>query len=330
MIGQTRKTFQLFVRTFMKPFLFKNGVKVEKYEKESGPFIEEFPRGAYSTSRTVEFDSVVALQEHIDRLGKSLDINCLAMSCNVMIKDQFQEIPKTLTPLCESKSFKEILMKNFHQTFTKENIEYKITILITWNNDKTSYDIYLHYSALPPLPKPPIIVEVIPGSRTHIKAKDSEWTRYRKYIEGMKKDPKSNEIVLVDHEGNLYEGLSSNFFVFQNDKLYTAFEGILFGTIMKIVLEVCQEMSIEVVKSPPKLKDIDSWQEVCISSTSRLLLPIDGLYVHETKAYFDGIHIPEKEDLVSNVKRFTFNKTKTVDLLNEVIKKLKENGTKIE
>lgn len=247
-----------------------------------------------------------------------------------MINDQFHEIPSSLTPICDAKSLKEILLTDLKKTFTKDNIEYKITILITWNDDKSHYDIYMHYSALPNLPKPPITIEVIPGSRTHIKAKDSEWARYRKAIEKMKKDPKSNEVVLVDHDGNMYEGLSSNFFVLQNDKLYTAFDGILFGTIMKIVLEVCKEKNIEVVKSPPLLKDINSWQEVCISSTSRLLLPVDVIYVHETKAYFDGVHFPDKDSLVSEVKKYTFNKSKTLELLNEVIKKLKENGTKIE
>lgn len=73
MIGQT-KLLSKFVRSFMKPFLFKNGVKVEKYEKDAGDFIEEYPRGAYSSSRTVEFDSIVALQEHIERLGKKSNL----------------------------------------------------------------------------------------------------------------------------------------------------------------------------------------------------------------------------------------------------------------
>ena len=42
--------------------------------------------------------------------------------------------------------------------------------------------------------------------------------------------------------------------------MHTAGEGVLEGTVRRLLLEVCAREDIPVVLSPPNLNDIDSWQ----------------------------------------------------------------------
>ena len=55
-------------------------------------------------------------------------------------------------------------------------------------------------------------------------------------------------------------------------------DGVLEGTVRRLLLEVCEREGIAVVLAPPTLADAGTWEGALISSTSRLLLPIDELY----------------------------------------------------
>ena len=75
----------------------------------------------------------------------------------------------------------------------------------------------------------------------------------------------------------MYEGLSSNFFVIRSDgSLQTApIDSVLVGTVMKRALNdwKCSEIVFE----HPKISEIDTWKGAFITSTSRLILPIDKI-----------------------------------------------------
>lgn len=52
--------------------------------------------------------------------------------------------------------------------------------------------------------------------------------------------PDVNEVVMMDGDGHLYEGLSSNFFVVENDTIVTAPpQYVLSGTIASMVRKGC-------------------------------------------------------------------------------------------
>jgi len=73
----------------------------------------------------------------------------------------------------------------------------------------------------------------------------------------------------------IYEGLSSNFYVIQQGSLFVAPEGtILQGTVMKLVLEACVSLGIPIVRAVPSLRTLNEWSGCFISSTTRLALPI--------------------------------------------------------
>eukprot|EP00877_Chromochloris_zofingiensis_P005400 jgi/Chrzof1/14861/Cz09g18230.t1 len=115
--------------------------------------------------------------------------------------------------------------------------------------------------------------------RHNAKAKDSEWVLQRQGLE-QQKPADVNEVVLSTPEGHIMEGLTSNFFVLQGGSVVTADEGVLSGTVRELVLEVCLEQGIPVVLQPPCIHDIDHWQGAFISSTSRLMLPVDEIQYH--------------------------------------------------
>jgi branched-subunit amino acid aminotransferase/4-amino-4-deoxychorismate lyase len=62
---------------------------------------------------------------------------------------------------------------------------------------------------------------------------------------------------------------------------------VLEGTVRRLVLEVCARHEVPVSLSPPSLADLPRWQAALISSTSRLLLPIDWVGVPAEGQPFD-------------------------------------------
>jgi hypothetical protein len=67
----------------------------------------------------------------------------------------------------------------------------------------------------------------------------------------------------------------------QDGVVYTAGSGVLEGTVRRLVLEVCATNGIPVSVTAPRLSDIDQWDGAFLTSTSRLVLPIDYVQVPE-------------------------------------------------
>ncbi|PSC76550.1 class IV [Micractinium conductrix] len=144
-------------------------------------------------------------------------------------------------------------------------------------------DVYVHVAPLPPRPAPPVRVVMRGQPRQNAAAKDSEWVRQRKAIE-QELPPDVNEAVLVGADGALFEGLTSNVFAVMDGAVHTAGEGILAGSVREVVLQVARREGIPVVLEPPRLSDLPRWEGCMISSTSRLLLPVDEASVHPEAA----------------------------------------------
>jgi branched-subunit amino acid aminotransferase/4-amino-4-deoxychorismate lyase len=111
-----------------------------------------------------------------------------------------------------------------------------------------------------------------------------------------------NEVVLVDEQGLVYEGLSSNVLALDSTgTLWTApSETVLTGTVLQLVLSVCEASHIPVERLCPTV-DLLCRSSVLISSTSRLALPVEKMYL------LDGtvVTLPFSDmakDLVGKVK----------------------------
>ena len=147
----------------------------------------------------------------------------------------------------------------------------------------------------------------LPSRGDNPQAKVASWTRLRKNLENPEtyKPAGVAEVLLVrptterrHEEGvaaitglELLEGLSSNFFVLYNNEeedettltLRTAHYGVLHGYVRHLVLDVAEtfDCGIRVSHEPILLQDVHRWKEAFITSSSRLIVPISRLLLHD-------------------------------------------------
>lgn len=91
-----------------------------------------------------------------------------------------------------------------------------------------------------------------------------------------------NEVLLMDNQQRLYEGMASNFLVVKDGiVLCASLDHILLGSILKIVIKVCQKHNILFKWEFPELEDAKQgkWEGCFLTSTSRLLLPIETIII---------------------------------------------------
>ncbi len=127
------------------------------------------------------------------------------------------------------------------------------------------------------LPDPPSYCSVLAvnaSTRSNPGIKATSWIRERQTLVALKGE-KYNEVLLVNNEGLIYEGLSSNFGVIKAGCLLTAPDSVVLpGTVMQLVKQSCNALGIPVIEQCPNIEDVHSWQAAFITSTSRLLLPV--------------------------------------------------------
>lgn len=84
-----------------------------------------------------------------------------------------------------------------------------------------------------------------------------------------------HEGILVNRQGCVTEGSSSNLFVVQNDTLLTApADEVLAGVTQLEVLKLAARLQIAVERRPLPLAEQHRWQEAFLTSTSRHVLPL--------------------------------------------------------
>ena len=103
-------------------------------------------------------------------------------------------------------------------------------------------------------------------------SKSSEWMHRRRALEKAQPDG-VYETFLLDPCGNLLEGASSNVYVLQDRELYTASAGVLAGVSRMIVMQVCRNL-VSLRLEAPNIDDIDDFDEVFLSSSSRGIIPV--------------------------------------------------------
>lgn len=89
------------------------------------------------------------------------------------------------------------------------------------------------------------------------------------------------ETILLDENGALLEGMTSNFYALLADELYTAAAGILPGIAQQLVLEVAPQI-IPVRRAALNVRDLECIEEAFITSSSRGVIPvveIDGVRI---------------------------------------------------
>ncbi len=82
------------------------------------------------------------------------------------------------------------------------------------------------------------------------------------------------EHVIVDRDGFLREGTSSNFYGVSGGRLRTAGEGVLAGVTRGIVYELARALEIEVDRAAMHESELASLDEACLTSSTRGVVPI--------------------------------------------------------
>ncbi|WP_054521493.1 aminotransferase class IV [Thermanaerothrix daxensis] len=90
----------------------------------------------------------------------------------------------------------------------------------------------------------------------------------------LKAHPRVNEILMVNPEGEILEGLSSNFFAVQEGHILTAGHGVLQGVTRSLVIEIAQRAGYPLLFRAIKIDELSGLEEAFITSSSRGVLPL--------------------------------------------------------
>lgn len=142
--------------------------------------------------------------------------------------------------------------------------------------------------ALPDLLTEVISKDEIPDRHICPNAKISSWSSKRRPLEQKETfmpDGVGEVLLLQQVKGtqafHVLEGLTSNFFaIYKDGTIRTANDGILYGYVRHLVLKVAEEHGLKVnITHPILLEEACEWEECFITSSSRLIYPIEKVLI---------------------------------------------------
>lgn len=215
---------------------------------------EQIPGGVYSTFRTYRKTKALHLQHHFLRLESSATI--LGEKLNLDEKNLRQAMRRVLTPLPDQ--------------------DYRLRLSISLGGEKP--EIYLSLEVLHTLPPEVYLAgtKVITLTGIERKSPKAKATAFIHAADPIRKRLPAgvNEAVMIDRQGVLLEGLSSNFFAIREGKVRTAGEGVLEGITRAMVLEGVSGLGIPIEMRGVTKNDLPDLEECFITSASRGVLPV--------------------------------------------------------
>jgi branched-chain amino acid aminotransferase len=210
------------------------------------------PDGAYTTLRTYKGRKALRLEDHFNRLEDS------ARQAGVQIELDRVRLRQALRQLIGHNS---------------PGGDCRIRVVL--DLEAAPGDLYLVREPLK-VPHPEAYQTGVAAITTtlHRDNPAAKLTAFIQHASGVSLPPGVNEALMVDPAGSILEGLSSNFYVLLEGKLWTAGEGVLAGITRRLVLEEAQAAGIDVHFEAPAVEAIPRLLEAFITSTSRAVLPV--------------------------------------------------------
>ncbi|RUO96217.1 hypothetical protein BC936DRAFT_142411 [Jimgerdemannia flammicorona] len=239
------------------------------------------------------------LASHIDRIVNSLRLMTFTDQSPDTEASEPESVTRALAPFRNRQTVEQLVvpmlktgLKKYYEVDENGDLETKVSVVVAYSFEVCMvmslqfigvayYESRVRFAAhFSPLSAPlsgRVAVEVDGEPRKVAGAKDSQWVRDRLELEHTK-SPTVNEVLLSDSAtGNIYEGLSSNFFaIYRGDAgagrsatVHTApLEFVLQGTVMKAVLTVCERDDIPVQWQFPNIEDAreGKWEGSFVSS----------------------------------------------------------------
>ncbi len=218
--------------------------------------------GVYSVLRTFEHEKFLCLQEHIERTNKSMAL----LGWDYQLDETL--LRQTIHQLCVAYPGAEM----------GAEMRVRFDVLAEPATSLGS-DSRLLVGLMPFSPPPPVLyengvaVDFAPDlvrNQPLVKAAAFVQNRQR-YSIGQ---PDVYEYIMMDANGRLLEGTSTNFYGVRDGAVYTAGDGVLEGITRKIVLDLLSEIGIPYHLNAITESEISSLDEAFLSGSSRAVLPV--------------------------------------------------------
>jgi branched-chain amino acid aminotransferase len=211
------------------------------------------PRGVYTTMRTYDGNKILPIIDHLKRLETS------AMLLGHKIS------------LC-----RDIFHKSL-QIAIKDYLPGDTRIRFTVDLDEHPGDLFL---SIEPLQSPSqrdysegVVTVTCPGQRENPESKQTSFIETAERIRH-KMPIGVHECLLLDGQGYILEGLSSNFFYEKDGTIRTATKGILSGITRSMVIKAAAAADIPLLFEAAHVRDVPSLEEAFLTSSTRSVLPI--------------------------------------------------------
>ncbi len=238
--------------------LTPNGLRPTPYTVNSlAEAVHHEPKGVYTVTRTFRQDHALFLDAHLDRLEQSAHLAGIPLDLDR------ERLRTTLRDL-------------LHQT-NYPNSKFRITVPA----DHPDH-LYFALELLQPIPASVMqngaFLKILPLTRANPVVKTTEWmiTRYPAYTS---LPPGVYEGLMVNGNGCILEGLSSNFYGVMGGRLYTAPEGVLEGIARRAVLELAPGILPVELKALHR-EDVLHLSEALMTSSSRGVVPVTRIDDH--------------------------------------------------
>ena len=246
----------------IRVWLLKNGEEPQDMiEREYPEELDTFdsitmviPGGAYTTFRTYEHDKALCLDAHLERLDETAKLAGKPLGYE----------PAKLLPY----------IRNIIDQYPEEQ-DLRIRIVIDLNQKPG--EIYLMSELL----KTPsgddyrngVKLITCEHQRNNPKAKLTGSIHGAQEIrDGFSEDV--HEALMLDEDGNILEGLTSNFFAIYGGELWTNEEDVLSGVTRSLVIEVAESAGLQINFQSINLGMAGEIEEAFITSSSRAVLPV--------------------------------------------------------
>lgn len=241
------------------------------------------PPGVYTVARTFEGSKAQLLDAHLDRLEESA---------------RLVHIPLTLDRARLRAALRELLQRSGYV-----DAKFRITV-----PQDAPDQLYLALELFQPVPEHIVRegarVLLVPLVRENPVAKTTAWMSVRRPTQAQL-PPEFYEGVLVDADGYLLEGLSSNFYAVLDGTLRTAGMGMLEGITRRAILTIAPAV-LPVDLRAVHQDDVARIDEALLTSSGRGVVPITGINVGESAVTLgDGTPGPVTRDLMQRYLTWT-------------------------
>jgi branched-chain amino acid aminotransferase len=221
---------------------------------QTGPTLDavslRLPNGAYTTLRTYDTHRIIGLTAHLQRLIDS---------------SRMLQRPFPIDPAAIRSALREVIVREWQPA-----LRVRLTVPLDVDQILISVEPFDVYPA--ELYERGVRCATTRLSRHTPRAKSTDFIAPSRESKAAL-DPDIHELLLVDAQGQILEGISSNFYAVLNGVLRTAGENVLEGVTRCIVLQAAASI-IPIDCQPVRIGDLLQITEAFLTSSSREVMPV--------------------------------------------------------